>query len=88
MNGWYDVEGGIYYFDANGNSPRKSWVDIEGERYYVDDNGIKQENGWFTISGVNSKGQAYSNWYYAEPGSGLIKRWGWINRRCVLSSKL
>ena len=77
MNGWYDVEGGIYYFDANGNSPRKSWVDIEGERYYVDDNGIKQENGWFTISGVNSKGQAYSNWYYAEPGSGLIKRWGW-----------
>lgn len=40
------LEGGIYYFDANGNSPRKSWVDIEGERYYVDDNGIKQENVW------------------------------------------
>lgn len=74
--GWHELKGECYYFDVNGNSPRKNWVNIELNRYYVNTDGVRMQNGWFSIEGVNGNGQKYENWYYANP-DGLIKRWGW-----------
>lgn len=76
-DGWHLLDGKTYYFDVNGISPRKNWVNIGDYRYYVDENGVKQQGGWFTITGVSGNGQTYTNWYYADPENGLIKRWGW-----------
>mgnify|MGYP002224174859 CR=1 FL=1 len=45
-DGWHELDGITYYFDKNGNSPRKRWVNLEDNRYYVDDTGELMK-GWF-----------------------------------------
>lgn len=75
FDGWKEIDGKFYYFYAGANSPRKAWLNIEDKRYYLDENGIRQDAGWFSIVGVNSSGQEYTNWYYAE-SDGNVARGG------------
>lgn len=75
--GWAELNGNYYYFDKNGNSPRKNWVNVEDNRYYVNEEGIRM-HGWFTINGVNSNGQSYENLYFATP-EGVLFRGGWAD---------
>ncbi|MGN0404098.1 MAG: hypothetical protein ACI4F1_02635 [Bariatricus sp.] len=75
-NGWYEIDGKTCYFDANGNSPRKTWVNVGTDRYYVDADGDMQI-GWFAITGENSQGVKYENWYFAG-NDGTVMRGGWL----------
>ena len=74
-DGWHELDGVTYYFDKNGNSPRKRWVNLEDNRYYVDDTGELMK-GWFSITGTSSNGQEYTNWYYGD-SNGVLWRGGW-----------
>ena len=74
-DGWHELDGVTYYFDKNGNSPRKRWVNLEDNRYYVDDTGELMK-GWFSITGTSSNGQEYINWYYGD-SNGVLWRGGW-----------
>lgn len=74
-DGWHELDGITYYFDKNGNSPRKRWVNLEDNRYYVDDTGELMK-GWFSITGTSSNGQEYTNWYYGD-SNGVLWRGGW-----------
>lgn len=74
-DGWHELSGTTYYFDKNGNSPRKRWINIEGNRYYVDDEGGMQR-GWFPITGTSYNGQEYTDWYYSD-SNGTLWRGGW-----------
>ena len=76
MNGWHELDGEQYYFSASGVSSRKTTVSPDKvDRYYVDENGALQ-TGWFSVSGTDSKGNAYTNWYYAWD-NGVLARNGW-----------
>lgn len=75
--GWHNLDGKYYYFDQNGNSPRKTWVNIDETRCYVDADGVRQ-HGWFSISGINGNGQEYENWYFAA-ADGVLLRNGWAD---------
>lgn len=73
--GWHEVEGQLRYFDANGLNYRNRWFNLEGNRYYADAQGCFP-TGWFSISGVNSAGNEYTNWYYADSNHS-VWRGGW-----------
>lgn len=75
FEGWVEIDGTFYYFYPGANSPRKAWLNLEDKRYYLNEEGIRQDSGWFSILGVNSSGQEYTNWYYAE-SDGNIARGG------------
>ncbi|MDO5350354.1 MAG: hypothetical protein Q4E86_10465 [Lachnospiraceae bacterium] len=75
-DGWHEIDGQLYYFNASGANTRKGWITDGDKRYYADENGIRNPIGWFSITNVNSKGQEYTNWYYAGP-DGSIYRDGW-----------
>lgn len=75
FDGWKEIDGKIYYFYPDANSPKKAWLTLEDKRYYLNEDGIRQDSGWFAITGTNSNGQEYSNWYYAE-SDGNIARGG------------
>ena len=75
-NGWYDLNGKLYYFYPGGNSPRNSFFNLEDKRYYVDEMGARKNPGWFSIDNVNSKGISYTTWYYVTE-DGFLLRDGW-----------
>ena len=58
-DGWHELDGITYYFDKNGNSPRKRWVNLEDNRYYVDDTGELMK-GWFFHHRNILNGQEYT----------------------------
>lgn len=75
-NGWYEIGGQQYYFYQGGNSPRKAFFNLEDKRYYVDENGVRPAPGWFSVSGTDSRGNAYTNWYYVQADGSLLRD-GW-----------
>ena len=75
-NGWYEIGGQQYYFYQGGNSPRKAFFNLEDKRYYVDENGARPAPGWFSVSGTDSRGNAYTNWYYVQADGSLLRD-GW-----------
>ena len=75
-NGWYEIGGQHYYFYQGGNSPRKAFFNLEDKRYYVDENGARPAPGWFSVSGTDSRGNAYTNWYYVQADGSLLRD-GW-----------
>lgn len=74
-DGWHTVDGQPRYFDANGLNYRNRWFNLEDSRYYADAEG-NFASGWFSISGVNSAGNEYTNWYYADANH-AVWRGGW-----------
>lgn len=73
-DGYHEVNGVNYYFDANGLNYRKRWlVDEQKRRYYFDENGILQ-TGWFDISYTNPNTGAVSvTTYYADETGSVLK---------------
>ncbi|MEG1576904.1 MAG: hypothetical protein RR366_08980, partial [Clostridium sp.] len=80
-DGYHEIEGHKYYFDANGTLYKKRWlIKKNGAKQYVNDDGILQENTWFCISGVDGNRTAYTNWYYAgEDGEIVVNGWHTID---------
>ena len=42
----------------------------------VDENGARPAPGWFSVSGTDSRGNAYTNWYYVQADGSLLRD-GW-----------
>lgn len=72
MQGFKEVDGQTYYFDANGRNYRNRWFVVNDVRYYANEDGIVRQPGWFSISGVNSQGAEYTNWYYVDDEGNLV----------------
>lgn len=68
VNGWYQIQGSWYYFDANGYV-QTGWQNIDQVWYYLDGEGIMQ-TGWIQLDDV---------WYYLEE-SGAMKT-GWVESK-------
>ncbi|MCD8371154.1 MAG: hypothetical protein LUC94_12700, partial [Clostridiales bacterium] len=78
--GFREIDGQIYYFDANGVNYRGRWyTDSETkERYYLDAEGHLQGSGWYTTYTTNeTTGVTTENWYYGD-GQGSVARDGFI----------
>lgn len=73
LNGWHNIDGKNYYFDANGANYRKRWFTIDDKKYYANEDGTTQEEGWVSASGVGSNGNPYTNWYYYSEAQGQLK---------------
>ena len=76
-DGYHEIEGKNYYFDANGYSYRKRWMtDNSGNRRYLGEDGALYENEWFSVSGLDSRNAEYTYWYYAgKDGKILMDGW-------------
>lgn len=76
-DGIHEIEGKVYYFDANGFMYKDRWINGKnGKRQYVGKDGVMPREAWFSISGVRTNGEEYTNWYYADQ-SGYILKEGW-----------
>lgn len=73
VNGWHDIDGRSYYFDANGANYRKRWFTVNDKKYYANEDGVTQEAGWFSVSGIYNSGIPYTNWYYLSEEKGQLK---------------
>lgn len=81
-NGWFSVEGNEYYFNPGGNAVRDAVITVEGQKYYVDSTIGKRHSGWFGVERIDSKGNAYTNWYYANSdGTLYFDRWKKIDEK-------
>lgn len=79
--GYHEVDGKIYYFDANGYNYRKRWMTLpDGGRRYLGEDGVMKQCEWFVISGLDSRDSDYNYWYYAmDNGNIVMDRWYKIN---------
>lgn len=79
-DGWYQVDGTNVYFNKNGVATRDGLVTIDDKKYYVDEeNGrLGTSQGWFYVMHTDSKGNPYSNWYYAQADGSLCAD-GWFD---------
>ena len=73
LNGWHNIDGKNYYFDANGANFRKRWFTVDDKKYYANEDGTIQEEGRVSVSGVGSNGNPYTNWYYYSEAQGQLK---------------
>ena len=63
--GWTEINGKMYYFSQNTNSPSmymNGIYTIDGESYYFDSNGVMQKNYWYLQSNYND------DYYFGSDG--------------------
>ena len=77
-DGFFEVDGKTYQFGAGGNISKNRWVVNKGKgrKYYGEDGAMKAAE-WFSISGVTSKDEDYTYWYYADETDRVLRN-GWF----------
>lgn len=75
QDGFHEINGKTYYFDANGLNYRKRWlVSAEKYRWYFNDNGEMMVNTWFNLPTTNADtGVTTDHWYYAGDDGQLLR---------------
>ena len=78
-DGWHEVDGCVYYFNASGAATTNGVVTIGEDKYYVEEGvGLRGTTpGWFSVDVTNSNtGAVTTYWYYAK-ADGSILYDGW-----------
>lgn len=71
-DGWFFVNGKEYYFYPGGNAVLDAVLSIEDKKYYIDRTTGKMHDGWFSVERNDTKGNPYTNWYYANDDGSLF----------------
>ena len=77
-DGWHEVDGCVYYFNASGAATKNGVVTIGEDKFYVEEGVGKRGTapGWFSVDVTNSNGTVTTWWYYAK-ADGSILYDGW-----------
>jgi glucan-binding YG repeat protein len=71
-NGWFTIDGSEYYFNGGGGASRNAVATVEDVKYYIQEDSGMENNGWFSVERVDSKGNPYTTWYYANADGSLL----------------